>query len=193
MVPAWTWRDSAAPFGQCWDSARSGASKVETWQTYQEPGTQSLKAFESGEYGKALGLIAEEALVDGFVYDDIREKGRAVTRFRLVKLPLTDYLEWEFWNYRVREGLGEAVRIVDRTGDEGGLPSSSWFDFLLFDDSAALVHDCGTDGLQVGGWLVTSRYVLDRLGRTVADLREQSVALEGFIRAHDLRLAEWLG
>ena len=141
----------------------------------------------------ALGLVAEEALLDGFVYDDIRSKDRSLTRFRLVKLPLTGYLEWEFWNYRVREGLGEVVRIVDRTGAEGDLRSSSCFDFLLFDDSVALIHDYGTAGLQVGGWLVSSRDVLDRLGRTVADLREQSVALEGFISAHQLRLAEWLG
>jgi hypothetical protein len=94
-------------FAQCWRSARSGAFKAEVWQTYQEPGTQSLRTFERGELDKVRDLIAEETRLDGFVYDDIRDKGRSFTRFRLVKLPLTSYLEWEFWNYRVREGLGK--------------------------------------------------------------------------------------
>jgi hypothetical protein len=107
----------------------------------------------------------------------------------LVKLPLTSYVEWEFCNYRVRGGLGKVVRIFDRTGALGDLPSSSHFDFLLFDDEVALVHDYGTNGLQVGGWLVASRDILDRLSCIVTDLSEQSVALEGFINAHHLTLA----
>lgn len=165
-------------------------SKVEVWQTYKEPDTQSLRAFEKGEYGLVQGLIEEEAArLDGFVYDDIRSKGRLFTRFRLVKLPLSEYLEYEFWNYRVRAGLGEVVHVVDQTGTEGSLPSCSNFDFLLFDDEVALIHDYGMDGLQVGGWLVATRDALDRLASIVTNLREQSVALETFIGAHQLRLA----
>jgi hypothetical protein len=175
-------------FGDCWRSARTGMLKVEAWQTYQEPGTRSLRAFKNGDYREVRDLVSEEARLDDFVYDDVRDKGRHFTRFRLVELPLSEYLEWEFWNYRIREELGEVVLVIDKTDSTDELPSRSYFDFLLFDGDAALIHDYGTDGLQVGGWLATSDDVLDRLGRTIASLRQESVALERFISAHHLRL-----
>jgi hypothetical protein len=181
-------REFALAFSDSWRSAVSGMEKVETWQTYQEPETQSLAAFENADYRRVGQLVEEEAKLDGFVYDDVQHKGRSFVRQRIVKLPLTSYLEWEFWNYRIRARLGEIVQVIDHTNSRDDLPNASFFDCLLFDNNIALVHDYGTDGLQVGGWLVTSQVVLDRLAGTIAGLKAQSVPLETFIAEKRIEL-----
>lgn len=169
-------------FAESWRGVNARLYKLEAWQTYQEPDTKSLRAYENGEIEKVEQLIEEEAEADRFVYEDVRKNGTPFIRLRLVKLPLSKYLEWEFWNYQVRQRLGETIMVIDQTSDPMTLPNSSFFDFLLFDDSVALVHDYGRDGLQVGGWLVTSREALRRLSDVAVSLEERSMPLDMFIK-----------
>jgi hypothetical protein len=181
-----TMEEFGQAFGESWRGIRSQLYKVEAWQTYQEPQTESLHAFQRGDFGAVEQLILAEAEIDGFVYEDVRTKDIPFVRLRLVKKPLSAYLRWEFWNYEVRERLGETVLVIDRTEDGKPLPNSSLFDFLLFDDRAALVHDYGTDGLQVGGWLVSSEAVLARLTEVALSLKEESTPLDAFIETNQL-------
>jgi hypothetical protein len=76
--------------------------------------------------------------------------------------------------------MGENIETVlfDR---DVSLPNEQYFDFLLFDDSTALVHDYGTDGRQVGGWLVTEPEILRDLEATVVGLRRGSQSLSAFL------------
>jgi hypothetical protein len=50
-----------------------------------------------------------------------------------------------------------------------------YFDFLLFDSQAALIHDYGSGpvGRQVGGWLTRVPRTLDALAAIVDDLRSR--------------------
>jgi hypothetical protein len=177
-----------AVFGDCWRAADRGMDKVEVWQAYSEPDARSYSAFLLGDYGQVLGLIEAETRAEGFVYDDIRTKGKTLTRQRVVRLPLTPYLEWEFWSYLVRSALGDDVWVVDVTGIPAALPDPGLFDFLLFGRDAALVHDYAPGGVLDGGWLVTARTALERLADLVAGLKSRSVPLEVFIAGKGLRL-----
>ena len=174
-----------AEFGEAfvknWRTVRTGVFKVEAWQTYQEPETQSLRAYLAGQYDQVEQLIEEEAEQDQFVYDDVRRNGTPFVRLRIAKTPLPEYLRWEFWNYRVRARRGETILVIDRTDDPRSLPNHSAFDFLLFDDHAALIHDYGLDGLQDGGWLVASPETLGRLMGIATSLREEATPLDSFI------------
>jgi hypothetical protein len=175
-------------FARNWRSSTDGMFKVEAWQTYQEPDTKSLRAFENGRFQEVRSLVEAEAGLADFFYEDIQGKDLSSVRARIVKLPLSPYLEWEFWNYRIRIRLGELVRVVDYTGAPESLPNQSYFDFLLFDRTRALVHDYGTDGLQIGGWEVASGEAIDHLSSIADELRIQSIDLESFISSHKIKL-----
>jgi hypothetical protein len=83
---------------------------------------------------------------------------------------------FEMWNYLVRARLGETIEIaVAPESDARSLPNHSYFDFLLFDDKAALIHDYGLDGLQVGGWVTQSPSTLRRLAETANQMRQAAV------------------
>ncbi|HUC59410.1 MAG TPA: hypothetical protein VMA95_18550 [Streptosporangiaceae bacterium] len=171
-------------FAECWQSSPSGMDKVEAWQTYDEPGAGSLRAFEAGDYPAFSALAEAETEAEGFVYDDLRLRGKSLRRQRVVRLPLSPYLEWEFWQYRIRTRLGEVVEIIDA----GDSQLSSYFDCLLFGASVALVQDYRAGGQLAGGWLVTGRPALAGIADLVAGLRVRSVPLETFIAERRIKL-----
>jgi hypothetical protein len=86
----------------------------------------------------------------------------------------------------VRARLAETVEIADLSADSRPLPNHDYFDFLLFDEDAALIHDYGVDGLQVGGWVTSAPEVLRRLADTAAELRARSMPLDAFLRKHGI-------
>jgi hypothetical protein len=101
-------------------------------------------------------------------------------RIRLITLPLTSYLEYELINYRIRDEMGETIEIV-LLDPRISLPNNDFFDFLVFDDAVALVHDYGTDGFQTGGWLVEEPGVVRRLEEIAVSLRHKSMPLAEFL------------
>jgi hypothetical protein len=168
-------------FGRQYPRVRRRTVKVEVWQTYQEPDTGSLHAYMSGNHAVVRALLEIEANHDRAVYDHVQRTGTPFIRLRAVTLPLTPYLTYEMLNYTVRARLGETIEIADLTADRRPLPNPRSFDFLLFDRDAALIHDYGHDGLQVGGWLTREPAVLARLTRNAAALRRRAVSLDGFL------------
>lgn len=176
-------------FGQCFKDLmhrlETDFFKVEVWQTYQEPGTASLEAFESGDLTRAESLVRAEADAEIDVYRTFRRKGVPFARLRVIEQPLTAYLRWELLNYVVRSEprYGEDVRTVDVTGQVERLPDADHFDFIVFGAEGALVHDYGTEGLQTGGWLVLETEVLDRISGIARDLRARSRPLSDFVQS----------
>jgi hypothetical protein len=168
-------------FVHAWRRRNHRFLKLECWQTYQEPGTRSLRAFLTGDHAQVERLLQAEADEDSFVYEEVARRKVDYARIRLVRLPLTPYLQWEMWNYQIRAKMGEHIQLVEMP-PEVELPNDECFDFLLFDRSVALVHDYGDDGLQVGGWLVDDH-------RTLAELEHRALTL----RSGAVPLAAWQG
>ncbi|WP_322749643.1 MULTISPECIES: DUF6879 family protein [unclassified Frankia] len=175
-------------FIRYWRDVRSRVLKFECWQTYQEPDTRSLHEYQHGNFDVVQSLLEGEAEFDREVYEDVKKKSIQFIRVRLVKLPLSEYLMFEIWNYVVRSRLGESIEIVDLSDDGRPLPNHSYFDFLLFDATAALVHDYGTDGLQVGGWLTTSSDALKRLKAMGERVRLESIPLDDFTAKQSIEI-----
>ncbi|MGH3795852.1 MAG: DUF6879 family protein [Pseudonocardiaceae bacterium] len=167
-------------FMNLWRSTGTRFLKLECWQTYQEPSARSLIAFNKGDVHETRRLLKEEAEADRLIYEDVQEKGIDFARIRLIRRPLTPYLRFELINYQIRQDLGENIRIVElANGIE--LPNEDYFDFLLFDRSAALVHDYGDDGLQRGGWYTDHPSVVIKLEEAAESLRKGSVDLKAFL------------
>jgi hypothetical protein len=148
----------------------------------------------SGNHAVVRALLEIEADHDRAAYDHVRRVGASFIRLRAVTLPLTPYLTYEMLNYTVRARLGETIEIADLTADRRPLPNPRRFDFLVFDRDAALIHDYGHDGLQVGGWLTRDPAVLARLARNAAAIRRRTVPLDAFLAGQSGNLVDlWSG
>ncbi|MGH3902895.1 MAG: DUF6879 family protein [Pseudonocardiaceae bacterium] len=167
-------------FLDLWRGTSTRFLKLECWQTYQEPSARSLAAFNDGDLNEARRLLKEEAEADRPLYEDVQEKGIDFARIRLIQRPLTPYLKFEFMSYQIRQGMGETIGLVELANDIR-LPTENYFDFLLFDRSAALVHDYGDDGLQRGGWHTDHPSAIVKLEETAESLRRISVDLKVFL------------
>lgn len=173
----------SAEFSRAWSRLRSRFLKLECWQVYQEQEVnQSQQAFQRGEIDRARELLRQEAEADRALYDDVRTRRIDYSRIRLVREPLTDYLRYEMMSYRIRAAMGEVIDVVVLE-PEATLPSDQFFDFLLFDRHAALVHDYGVGdvGAQTGGWLVHDDETLESLERTALALRRRSTPLRRYV------------
>ena len=183
-------RLSMPEFGQAFSSAWSNMEnrflKLECWQDYTEQeDNKSQEAFKAGNIGLARKLLTEEAEGDRPLYEDVNARNLDYARIRLLKPPLSSYLRYESMSYSIRAAMGENILAVV-LGPEVQLPSEDYFDFLLFDQSVALVHDYGTDGFQVGGWLIDDQETLTRLEGIAANLQAQAKPLLEVLQDIDL-------
>ena len=100
-------------FGQrFWHAGPAGFWKVERRQTFQEPRDQSWRAFQAGDWQRALRLIEEQRA-------DLEDEGRRMAkrklgafRVRVVELPLTPYLQWELHLLRLVAECADQVHVV---------------------------------------------------------------------------------
>ena len=140
--------------GEAWSryfrDFRSSAFRLELHPVYTMPGeADELRRFSAGEkpppdyhYGWLDTMAAARAA------------GKTVRRVRVVRQPLTTYIQYEFaWGFVYNVEAGEDIRVLDLTGRPGpGLPDH---DFWLFDEQTVVKMLYRPDGTQIGRELVT--------------------------------------
>jgi hypothetical protein len=169
-------------FASAWSRIESRFLKLECWQAYQElEANESQAAYDRGDVEAARELLQHEAEADRPLYEDIRRRNIEYARVRLVREPLTAYLEYELLSYRIRAEMGENIEVVCEPGQH--LADEQSFDFLLFDRHTALVHDYGNGevGLQTGGWLTHEPKVIAALAEMVTAFRQRAVPLQQYL------------
>lgn len=124
--------------------------KLEPGQVYAEPGSESWKAFDSGDWEAALRLMEKRRA--GLVRDNEEDAARGMYsyRVRIVSLPPTAYLQWELQFLKLRDETGEAIRVLldsDVADLEDGkqLPDICTMDTdvmyrVVYDDNDVLDH-----------------------------------------------------
>jgi len=170
-------------FSHAWSQTESRFLKLECWQAYREAqACKSQEFYERGDIETARELLRQEAEADRPVYEDVNERHIDYARVRLIQEPLTSYLRYELLSYRIRAEMGENIEVV-RCDAAVRLPSDEYFDVLLFDRRAALIHDYGARkvGRQSGGWLTHERHVLDRLEQMILTLRKAAIPLQQYL------------
>lgn len=135
--------------GEAWsryfqDFARS-AFRLELRQIYTMPGeADELRRFRAGEQPPAdyhYGWLDRMA--------EARQAGKTVRRVRVVRRPLTDYIQYEFaWGFVYNVEAGEDIRVLDLTDQLG--PKLPDHDFWLFDDTTVVKLLYRPDGTQIG-------------------------------------------
>ena len=139
--------------GEVWSSYfrdfERSAFRLELHPVYAMPGeADELRRFQAGEQPPAdyhygwLDTVAEA-----------KENGKTVRRVRVVRRPVTDYIQYEFaWGFTYNVEAGEDIRVLDLTDQPGpDLPSH---DYWLFDDTILVKMLYRPDGTQIGRELV---------------------------------------
>jgi hypothetical protein len=97
-----------------WRSGPEGFWKLERLQHYQEPGLASWEAyFRDGDWDRSLRLAEELRPAFAAHLQRLAAAGVAHHRVRVVERPLSPYVRWELHLLRLKDQLGENVRIVD--------------------------------------------------------------------------------
>lgn len=86
--------------------------KLESAQHFAEPGNPSWQAFNQGNWKQALQLHQDRTqdLLD--YHEQCAEYGIQTKRVRIVKQPITPYLQWEMHLLFLRDTTGGPIRIL---------------------------------------------------------------------------------
>ncbi|MCZ7422968.1 hypothetical protein O7605_26035 [Verrucosispora sp. WMMA2121] len=110
------WADFEKRF---WKTGPPGFWKLERQQTFKEPNEEGWQAFAAGRWDESLRILdARRPEFEGY-YRRIADSGFATRRVRVVREPLTPYLQWELHVLRLRHEYGGLTRVVgpDRVAD----------------------------------------------------------------------------
>jgi hypothetical protein len=86
--------------------------KLERGQSYAEPGEESWEAFDRGDWEQSLRLIEQQRQWLTGYFQDSTARGMSSRRIRIVSLPPSEYLQWELHLLRLRDELGESIRVL---------------------------------------------------------------------------------
>ncbi|WJD97237.1 DUF6879 family protein [Streptomyces antimycoticus] len=95
-----------------WGDEGHDSWKLERQQHFQEPGSDSWKAFSQGDWEGALRLIEQRR--DGLLQymGEAAKRNFSLYRVRVVEEPIAPYLQWELHLLRLRAECGERIRVV---------------------------------------------------------------------------------
>lgn len=87
--------------------------KLERLQHFREPYDASWRMFAAGRWAESLAQAERERpLVIAEFAEDAR-LGYTSRRVRVVEFPITSYLQWEMYQFKIRAECGERIRVVD--------------------------------------------------------------------------------
>lgn len=166
-------------FNAAFDTFRVSAFRLETLQSYAVDAEDAwLQAFRQGlprpersvRTSPWLQRIAATTMAD-----------KSWSRVRLVRHPLTEYVQYELLSYIESAAVGEEIRIVDLDANPE-LAGMLGPDFWLFDvgqpDGFAVVMHYDADGAVQG---------YERIDNPAAEMEQQRLALD-----QSVSLAEYL-
>jgi hypothetical protein len=169
-----------AQFRPAWTEVRSQVLKLETRQSYQQPGNPSYDALVAGDLGRAIELIPASVEGDKALYASLRERRVDFVRCRPVAYPFTPYLVWEMRHYEFNAREGERIFCCELLENEQLFADYAQHDFIVFDDSVAFVHDYDDMGGIRGGWTVSRLDHISELQRLFCWIRGRSRPFDTF-------------
>ena len=164
-------------FDDPWDKVQAQILKLETRQTYREPGNESYEAMQNGDFELALRLLPEVRKEDDELYEALRKRKVDFIRCRPIIRPIAEYLRWEIECYKLNEQYGERIYFTDHSElfDKYAL-----HDFMVFDRFGAMVHDYDENGEIKGGWAIRDTAQIDGLIMLFAVIKASSVDYSQF-------------
>lgn len=163
--------DFFSNFHEAWRDVKNHVFKLETRQSYREPGNPSYDELEKGNFVKAVELIEESKKEDIKLYLSLKDRNVKFYRCRPISFPISDYLQWELECYKFNSLHGENI-FISKTNEI--YQNYALHDFMVFDDTLAFVHDYNHQGEIIGGWKSTNRNIIDNLSILFLCIKEKS-------------------
>ncbi len=150
-------------FSSAWESVSCQVLKIESRQTYIEPGNKSYEQMKSGNMDAAIAMIPIVRSSDHELYSNLKDRGVDFVRCRPLTLPLSEYMKWEIECYKYNIRYGERIFITDKKEFQGLFSNLVLHDFMVFDRNIAFIHDYNFLGEIQGGWLIQNQSHIDQL------------------------------
>ena len=170
-------------FGGAFSATRCQILKVETRQSYQEPGSPTFDALASGDWDKSMSLLEESRSVDLELYQSLRQRGVDFIRCRPISFPMSDYMRWEMEVYRYNSEHCERIFCCNYDAVDTLFERHIQHDFMVFDSRIAFVHNYNEEGLNVGGWKIENQDKIIQLQSLFIFLKAQCQPFEMFANA----------
>lgn len=171
-----------AGFRSAWDVVRCQVLKLETRQSYQEPGNPSWQALQAGDWDRAMNELSKSRQKDDPLYADLRKRGIDFVRCRPLVFPASAYVRWEYRVYESNMARGERIFGLNRDVLAEFFDSIATHDFMVFDTRLACIHDYDQSGLIQGGWWIEDQSAIRAL-----------VAVHGVIKANAQPIEQYAG
>lgn len=154
--------------------------KLERLQHFREPGYPSWDAFAAGRWDEALQIMQRDRSTVEKEFAEDSRMGLASYRIRVVELPATPYLQWEFYELKTRAECGENIRVV---GPEAvaRYEMDTVVPELIFMGALAMYEICYDDtDTQIGGRKFTDSELIEQCLSEVHALYSQGEDLLAF-------------
>lgn len=125
-----------AEFDAAWEGLSERFFKLECAQYYKD---SSYEDFASQRYDDCIAKLVSDRLEDLPFLAKARANGARLVRVHIVQLPLSRYVEFEFYSYYLSEKCGERVLVIDDR-DVEATTLEGLTDFVLFDDRVGFVQ-----------------------------------------------------
>ena len=164
-------------FKRLWDQIGQRFFKVERLQAYAEPGDPSYEAFLRGDMESAVAHLEERIGGEAELFLDMCRRHFQYVRLRMVELPLTPYLRYEFKSYPIGARYGQRVVVLNLEDGDNRATFSDVGELMVFDDFACMIHDYDAEGLMKGTWIIEGKDGVAPYVELVNRLEERSVPL----------------
>ncbi|MFI6699254.1 DUF6879 family protein [Streptomyces sp. NPDC050509] len=159
--------------------------KFERRQHFEEPGSPSWEAFQSGDWDGALRLMAEKGATHwSRVVRERGERDSVFHRVRVVEEPLTSYLQWELNSLRFQAEHGVPVRVA--SGDRlKALEASAPLPEIVVLGSQVLYEVVYTEaGVLDGGIRFADSGLIGRWEGFIKELYEDGEDITSYVDRH---------
>jgi len=167
-----------------WNKLSGRFFKLEELQSFAEPGDPSFEAYRRGDRIAAARLIKSRVAKQGIMYGSALSRGVKLLRVRIVDLPITPYLSYEWPAYHVNATIGETILVPEPALISDLRHDRRMKDFLLFDDFLVLLLHYDSAGVFVGATPITDSERVQEYKEFSESLLPKSMPFTEFEKLH---------
>ena len=168
-------------FDAQWDRLHEKFRKYESLQYYDEGPDGPFVSFSKGDIHRFLARLLDLRMDDKPFYESARARGTSFSRVHSIRLPLSDYLKYEFNSYHFNKKMGEDIAIIEELTVLASLGTPPP-DFMVFDQRCAMFQDY-EDGKLKGAWITTNADLIKQAIDVFDTLHKKAVPPERYYAA----------
>ena len=164
-----------------WNGLKEHFIKFEFLQEYNTPNDVALNHFFNGDFELSRLEIEKQIGGQKGLYESAKAKGIKLSRIRMVKKPISEYLRYEFLSYLESQKYGESISIIEEQ-DFDKLDRKITMDYVLFDSTTLLVLDYDENQIFKGAYCSKNVSINKQMIKFSNLLLDKSYDLNDFIQ-----------